>query len=433
MLLYAHTITPRLRYIAEWIQEHHLEEPIECTDAVEKFKNHTGARINYSAQRITDKELWIEPHSILFDASIQNIPISVSTNGTFPIFFCGRGDLGFDVLGASFYLIARYEEYLPFDPDEYGRYPHDQSIACQHRFLHRPIVDEWMILFLRCLQAYFPALQKKENRFVHLATYDIDESYAYQYKPLWKQLAGGIRDLLYGRFDWLRERVRTGLGLQQDPYDSFSQLQQLHAEIGDRPICFIHAGAKSGQYDKNFSPQHPQQQRLIRSITDWSAVGLHPSWQTGDEVGLYSQEKKALEAVIDSAVSRSRQHYIRFLLPVTYQQLIKAGISDDYSMGYGSVNGFRAGTSRSFRWFDLSKNEGTELRVHPFCYMEANSYFELKQSVDQAEVEWKELEQVTRAVNGRMITIWHNIFLGSQKRFAGWGHRYFRWMRSVQR
>jgi hypothetical protein len=314
----------------------------------------------------------------------------------------------------------------------YGRYAHEQSIAFQNEFLHRPIIDEWIKQFMLCLLSYFPELIPKSNQFRHLATYDIDESYAYQYKPVWKQLGGVFRDLFYGRFDWVGERFRTLFGIQQDPYDSFSMLEQLHASIGNRPICFIHAGEKNGRYDKNFSPRYPEQQRLIRSLAAWSDLGLHPSWQTGDQVGLLSEEKKSLETVINRPVHQSRQHYIRFHLPSTYHQLIDAGITDDYSMGYGSVNGFRAGTSRSFQWFDLSRNINTSLRIHPFCYMEANSYFECKQSVDEAETEWRELEKLVRSVNGQMITIWHNIFLGSQKRFAGWGDRYVQWLKTLK-
>jgi hypothetical protein len=51
--------------------------------------------------------------------------------------FCQRqiGDLPFDPLAATFYLVSRYEEYLPFIPDEHGRFPAKQSFAFSNGFL----------------------------------------------------------------------------------------------------------------------------------------------------------------------------------------------------------------------------------------------------------------------------------------------------------
>ncbi len=56
--------------------------------------------------------------------------------------------------------------------------------------------------------------------------------------------------------------------------------------------------------------------------------------------------------------------------------------------------------------------------------MEANSFFEQKFSPQQALEEMRKYRDVTRFVNGTMITIWHNTFLGTDKRFAGWREVY---------
>jgi hypothetical protein len=433
LLLYAHTITPRLEYITAWIQEHFIDAPIELTDSTHRYSSYVGPRLNYSAQRISEQECWIEPNALLFEEDVRSLQVSVSDNGTFPILFCARGDMGFDVLAASFYLLSRYEEYLPGNPDIYGRFDHTRSMAFQHHFLHRPLIDEWMMVLMRRLQSIYPDLMGKSARFEWLPTYDIDESFAYLHKPLWKQLAGCCRDLLMGRMGWVRERIRTHFGAQKDPYDSFDQIRRLHEPVGIKPVFFFHAGQQVKKYDKALSPEHPAQQQLIRSVSTWAEIALHPSWESGEDPALLHIEKESLERVIGHPVHCSRQHYIRFQLPNTFRQLIQAGITDDYSMGYGSVNGFRASTARSHYWFDLENNKSTGLRLHPFCFMEANSFFEAGHRIDAAEKEWRALEDSIRSVNGRMITIWHNTSLGTQARFAQWGERYMEWARTLKR
>ncbi len=418
-----------MRYIAQWFEEHYLDTPLELTDSIDRYQAHSGPCLNYSPQRLRDAECWIEPHELLFEEKIRSVPIAVSTNGTFPIFFCGKGDLGFDCWAASFYLISRYEEYLPHRLDAYGRYDAVQSLAATHGFLDRPLVDEWMASLVQCLRVKFPNLPLRTNRYQHLATYDIDESYAYRYKSFIRQIGGASRDLLQGRFGSLATRLSCWCRVQKDPYDAYGVLQTLHPAGVDRPIFFFHVAHQRGRYDKNISPHHPAQKKLIRSLAGLYDIGLHPSWYSVGHPHSLIAEKGTLDKIVGWWVTASRQHYIRFQLPDTYNLLLDAGIQDEYSMGYGSVNGFRASTARSFYWFNLARNQITSLRVHPFCYMEANSFFESGHTIEQAEAEWRQLEQAVRRVQGRMITIWHNTFLGTQKRFARWGDRYAKWLR----
>jgi len=121
---------------------------------------------------------------------------------------------------------------------------------------------------------------------------------------------------------------------------------------------------------------------------------------------------------------KSRQHYIRFQLPHTFRNLLELGIKEEYSMGYGSINGFRAGTSFSFLWFDLEKNETTDLRLFPFCFMECNSFFEQQYSAMQAAVELNRYLENVRQVDGQLISIWHNFSLGSDQLWKGWRSAY---------
>ena len=153
-------------------------------------------------------------------------------------------------------------------------------------------------------------------------------------------------------------------------------------------------------------------------------TGLHPSWQSNKGAKILKEEKDLLEAIGGIRVTKSRQHYLKFELPETFRRLIGVGIQQEYSMGYGSINGFRASIASSFYWFDLQKNRPTYLLLYPFCFMDANSYFEQKYSPHQAYTEIKKYYSMVRKVNGMFITIWHNNFLGNNPQLKGWREVY---------
>ena len=98
-------------------------------------------------------------------------------------------------------------------------------------------------------------------------------------------------------------------------------------------------------------------------------------------------------------------------------------------MGYGSTNGFRASIASPFPWYDLQKEEQTKLLLFPFCFMEANSFFEQNFSPAQAFEELRHYHQVVKSVQGTLVTIWHNTFLGTSKLFRGWKEVYANFVR----
>lgn len=144
------------------------------------------------------------------------------------------------------------------------------------------------------------------------------------------------------------ERVRVLTGKNMDPYDSYTWMIELHNKFKLNPIYFFHAGQKRNRYDKNISVNNRNFRKLLQGLGSGNQIGLHPSWKSGDQPQLIAKEKEALENVTSREISVSRQHYIRLTLPHTYRHLLQAGISNDYSMGYGSINGFRASITTSF-------------------------------------------------------------------------------------
>ncbi len=424
MLLYTETITNRLEYMADFAGKQITGNAFELTTDKDFFLHYTEAKINYSPARLGQEEYWIQPHTLLFEQSIGKQRIDCFELNAKKAFFKTAGDFAFDILAAGFYLLSRYEEYLPHEKDRYGRYAHTNSLAYREGFLSQPLINHWLHWWAESLRRKFPSLTIATPAFLLLPSYDIDIAWSYRHKSAGKKIGGLLRSLLLLRINEFKKRINVLRGRQRDPFDSFGWLHQQHEKYGLRPYYFFPVAEKKGRYDKNISPGKKALQELIKDHTIRYPVGLHPSWISGDIPFLLTKEKHTLTAITGNPVVASRQHYIRFTLPATFRLLQQEGIRFDFSMGYGSVNGFRASVATPFYWYDLEKENNTDLLLFPFCFMDANSFYEQQQTAAQALQELNTFYAEVKSVNGMLITIWHNHFLGTDPLYKGWKNSY---------
>jgi hypothetical protein len=408
-------------------------EPATVTDNVTHYLDYHGLRINYSHERLSQQEYLIKPHGLLHEKGIRPQSIDCFAYSGSKAFFRTDGDIVFDIFAASFYLLSRYEEYLPHTKDIYGRYAHENSVAYKESFLNKPLINYWLLDFKRSLQLKFTSLAFHDSPFTFLPTYDIDEAYSYKYKQWWRSAGAAIKDILSAKWKRFRQRRSVLNGEQTDPFDSFAWMDDLHRPYKLKPRYFFLVAERTKKYDRNILPTVSAMQTLIQQHSEKYAVGIHPSWQSGDDSTLLIKEIGTLERITKQKITSSRQHFIRFTLPQTYRQLSEAGIKEDFSMGYGSINGFRASVASPFYWYDLEKEEQTYLLLYPFCYMEANSFFEQKQTPQQALEEMLEYYQTVKAVRGTMISVWHNTFLGTDELYKGWRDAYYQFFNHVMK
>ena len=417
LLIYADNTSPRLQYICRFIFEEVLKISFSLTRHAESFVSYEGVKINYS-QADVPGAYSIVPHQLLFETGISDQPITSSGEGAGAVFFKNtEGDHPFDIFCAAFFLLSRYEEYLPHEKDMYGRYAHENSTAFHNGFLDIPIINNWIRDLADKLRRHSPLMPFNPATFNFLPTYDIDMAWSYKEKGIIRNAAG---------FLIRPERARLSVlsGFRADPFDSYGFLDTLHSKYALQPLYFFLVAEKNGIYDKNILPSNKAMQGLIRSHVEKYNIGLHPSWQTFENVAILTREKSMLENISRQKITAARGHYIKMSLPGTYTELSSAGITDDYSMGYGSINGFRASVASSFFWYDLSEEKVTTLRVHPFCFMDANCFYEEKLSPEESYSELMHYYTTCRDVGGTLITVFHNNFLGTDKQFAGWRELY---------
>ena len=144
-------------------------------------------------------------------------------------------------------------------------------------------------------------------------------------------------------------------------------------------------------------------------MDEFSDVGIHPSYGSGDRVESVQKEIRRLEQILDRPICSSRQHYLKMSFPETYRTLIANGIEEDYSMGYSEVPGFRAGTCTPFKFYDLQANEPTNLTVYPFAVMDRTLNDHLKLSPEEAIERVSDLFAEVKAVHGTLVSVWHNV------------------------
>ncbi len=424
MLFYSDYSSPRLKYILGLISDEILNESFTLTLDKEAFKTYVGAKLNYSDARLSENEFFIEHHSLLRETGICEQQINRTDISGRPAFFQTSGDFPFDIFAASFFLVSRYEEYLSFQPDKFGRFPHTASLAFKENFLDFPLINYWLEDFKVALRQKFPDLIFRMKDFKFIPTYDIDIAYSYKYKGLKRNLGGFFRSVITGQWAYLLDRWDVLFNKKKDPFDSYEWLDSLHLYCRTRAYYFFLLAKKQMGVDKNISPDNPALQSLIAYHASGYTVGIHPSWQSGDEQAVLMEEVDELENIIKSPVKYSRQHYIRMSLPTTYTRLIDVGIEKDFSMGYGSSNGFRASIASSFYWYDLKAEKKTSLMVFPFCFMDSNSFYQSKSSPKEAFTELMKYYRKIKQINGLMVTAWHNNFFGSDPMFSGWKEVY---------
>ncbi len=425
LLVYTDKSTPRLRYIFDLILKDLIGIDYKITHDKATFKNHTESRLSYSDQCISD-EPFIFASRILFEKGIEDQQINVFDWKGFPVFFGTHPKymMPFDIFGASFYLVCRYEEYLPHIKDEHMRFSPQQSIAFQKGFLNKPIVNIWAQELKKILVQKFPSLKFREGHYKYISTFDIDSAYAYREKGLMRHVGAFSLALFTLNFKKIIERFRVLIGLEADPYNTYEWQLSIRNKYHLKQIYFFLVG-DYGEYDKNIPIEGSRRfQTLIKSIADYADVGVHPSYASNKNKDQLRKEIRRLSKLLKREVTKSRQHFLKITFPDTYRNLLEFDIQEDYSLGYASEIGFRASICSPFNFYDLDLDIETKLKLIPFMLMDGTMKDYMKLSPEESIKRAKELVDEVKAVNGTFVTLWHNQSVNDRDAWKGWRNVY---------
>lgn len=338
--------------------------------------------------------------------------------------------LSFDIFSASVYLLSRYEEYVSVNRDDWGRYTAKQSILYKLGVLHRPIVNLWSLELMKILHMQFPQLIFNLPKYQCLPTLDVDQVYAFRHKSFFIQTAAFAKDIFKSlaspsQENMLPYRWTYYMRKQKDPFDNLLFWANFFKK-NNLPACFFILMGNYGGVDKSNPSKIKEFQKNLQTISMFEniSIGIHFSVKSNRQTRLQAKEISDLRNIYPKSVERNRQHFLILNFPQTYRELLMHNIKEDYTMGYADLPGFRAGIAIPFPYFDLGKNEKTELVVYPFAFMDgtyrkymqcdyANTLSSMKTFVDEI-----------RAVGGTFTCLFHNESLTDTPPWKGWRDLY---------
>lgn len=417
LLVYTHKISPRVKYAFKHVCTRVLGIDVDFTTTIEKFIAHDSLKMSYTKQQLGN-EFFIKSHEIMFEQGLSDISINVHEwENTKCFFYTGeKGAIPFDIFSAAFYLLSRYEEYLPHVKDEYGRFTATQSLAYKHGFLHQPVVDIWAYKFKAALQQQFPDFEFPNRTYSIKPIIDVPCAYNYKLKGIVRTMGGVVKDVLRFRFKSLYLRFAVLLGLKHDPYDTFKYIINRQKSSNYKFLFFFLIGDYS-TFDKGINPNKKNFISLIKHVADYCNVGLKVSYFAIDDVEILKKEKNRMESIVNMTLQASRHSFSRLNLPESYRNLVDLEINEDYSMGYVNHAGFRAGSCTPFLFYDLDYEVQTPLMIHPYHIMD----FVLLQNrslLDKKQTLYKIINQV-KQVNGQFVPIFHNYTFSDVYRWKG--------------
>jgi len=420
LLIYTPTITPRVKYVFSLFFETLINTPYNLTTDTAEYKNHQGAKINYSNQPIEEGEIFISANSLLFEDDIRSQVITVTEWEKLKIFYqADAGVLPFDLFAASFYLVSRYEEYLLSSLDDHDRFRHTGSLAFKNKFIDVPIVNLWANKLKDILKKKYPELEIKENNYVFTPTIDIDVAYAHKGRKLKIILGSYFRALFRLDFSYAIDKKLTLLGLKKDNFDTYNYQRDIFKKFNVRPVYFFLAG-NWGKHDRNINTEGKYFQALVKKVSEYAYIGIHPSYRSGGSVAIVEQEIKRVEKNLTEKITKSRQHFLKITLPETYRCLAELGITDDYTMVFAACPGFRASICTPFFFYDLRRETPLPVKLHPTVFMEGTFSEYMQVKPEEAIVITRELIERVKQCKGEFVSIWHNDTLNNKGKWKGW-------------
>lgn len=367
LLIYVQKTTPRISYIFKHICLRILGFDVVFTSVIDEFIAHTGTKISYGKKPLGN-ELFFQSAGLLEQQGFETIDITVKkwdeTVGFFAV--SNASALPFDIFSASFYMISRYEEYLPHVKDSFGRFMATESLAHKEGFLQQPVVDIWAYKFKAVLANSFPDFEFPRKQITIHPVVEASRPFAYKQKGLFRTSVGYTQDLFKGKIRNVFDRSKVIMGFKRDAFDTFKWMMNTATRSKFKLTVFFLLG-NARTFGESLNTHRQKFKMLVKYVNDYKEIGLIFSAASLTNYEMLKHEKRRMEEITKRSLNSSMNADYLVNLPDIYRNLIELEIKKDYTMVFRDTVGFRAGTCTPFLFFDLDFEIKTPLVIHPLA------------------------------------------------------------------
>ena len=405
LLIHTPKTTPRLDYAFKHICTRVLGVKVQFASVIEEFIAHQGPKISYGKQPMGN-EVFVQAHGLLTQHGFEDIDITVQPWEDSICFFPvhEKSVLPFDIFSAAFYLLSRYEEYIPHLKDDLARFPAEESLAYKEGFLQQPVVDIWAYRFKSILLDHFPDMEFEERKFQRHHIVEADQPFAYSQRGFLRNFTGFLRD--FGRFRMrsIFNRSRVLLKFRKDPFDTFTWMMNARKKSKSKLSVFFLLG-EGFSFKEDINAKREKYKGLVKHVGDYTEVGLVFSYHSlGDEERL-KQEKRQMEELTHRSLKSSMNDKLLVNLPHNYRNLLELEVARDMTMVYENELGFRGGTCTPFLFYDLDYEIKTPLIIYPLAGT-TSAFDGMKEG--EIESQLHKVRDAVQEVNGTLSLLFTN-------------------------
>jgi len=321
-----------------------------------------------------------------------------------------------DVFGSVFFMLTRWEEYVINDKDEYGRFPEKLSLSIRNGIYRRPVVNEYIEMLWNMFQFLGYSGERKKKLFEAVITHDVDQVFRYKNILRLFRILGG--DLMLRKKPGLipttiKNYYGIKFGIKKDSYDTFDFLMDQSEKINVKSHFYFISqknGLKTNSLNKNSDFRYNICDPEIISILDNIKkrnhfIGIHGSYDSYNNPDIFSDELNRIKNIVGD-ISESRQHYLRFLPPLTWKIEDQNNIRQDSTLGYIDEIGFRCGTCYPYPVFDFLERKPLKLVELPLTVMEG-AVTQFAKKPEDFFLHICSLIDIVKNYEGKFVLLWH--------------------------